>query len=119
MPIESTPHRATRLPASSPLRKVVLIRPLEDVGLAGGDADAVVDHEFGEAGSVDEDDLLADLGDVVAGGFGKAAGGDEDAFVGFVRGEGADEVALLICSEGVQSGLSLRVALAYTPAPSH
>ena len=67
------------LKSSSPLRKVILIRPLQHIRLAGGDADAVVDHEFGEAGSVDEDDLLADLGDVVAGGFGEPSGARQTA----------------------------------------
>jgi len=36
---------------------------------------------------------VADLVDEFAGTGGKVAGGDEDAFVGFVRGEGADEFA--------------------------
>ena len=35
-------------------------------------------------------------GDVVACGLGEAAGGDEDAFVGFVRGEGSDKELQLI-----------------------
>ena len=56
------------------LRKVILIRPLEDVGLASGDADAVVDHEFGEALAVDEDDLVADLVDEFAGTGGEPSG---------------------------------------------
>ena len=46
--------------------KVILVRSLEDISLAGGDADAIFNHEFSEAGSVDEDDLLADLMDKLA-----------------------------------------------------
>jgi len=96
------------------LRKVILIRPLEHIRLAGGDADAVVDHQFGEALAVDEDDLLGDLVDELAGTGGSRAErdrlpsgcpkgerggvhqlgrGDEDAFVRLVGGEGTDEFA--------------------------
>jgi hypothetical protein len=65
--------------SESGLSKVVLIRSLQYIRLAGGNADAVVDHEFGEALAVDEDDLLADLGHELAGTCGEPSGARQTA----------------------------------------
>jgi hypothetical protein len=62
-------------------------RDLDD---AMGDAHAVVHHELGEAAAVDEDDSL-DGAREVDGVMAEGRGGDEDALVGALSGEGAVE----------------------------
>lgn len=67
------------------------------------------DHEFGEAGAVDEDDFLGDAAGVVEGGRDEGAGGDEDAFAGLLTGEGSDEALDFLAADAALPALGLDV----------
>lgn len=78
-------------------------------GAAGVHADAVFDHQVGEPLAVDQDHFLVEAGGVLLGVFVEAAGGDEDAFGGFLAGERADEVLDLGAADVVLPALGLDV----------
>ena len=69
----------------------------------------MLDHELREALPIDEDDLVLDGAGVGDGVGGEVAGGDEDAFLGVLACEGADEVLDLLAADGGLPALGLDV----------
>lgn len=53
-------------PAASLVEEVVRVDALQQIRVGQRDSDFVVDHEICKQVPVDEDDLLADAGDVLA-----------------------------------------------------
>lgn len=80
---------------ASLLRKKVRIQALERKGLGHRHTQVVVDHQAGEVGAVDEDDLFVGANALYCGlGCGRVvAGGEEHALLHALEVERADEVA--------------------------
>jgi hypothetical protein len=95
-------------PLVSRIIEVVRIDALEGEGADGGDADAVLDHELCEALAVDEDDFVLHAARVIEGAFVEVAG-DEDAFVGMLPGQRADEALDGLAPDGALPALGLDV----------
>jgi len=55
------------------------------------DGHSRLDHQGGEASPVQQDDVLRNVGTVLAGFLGKGGGGDEDSLLGFLPRQGAEE----------------------------
>jgi hypothetical protein len=88
--------------------EIVQVETLEGDGALEADADIVVDHEGREHGAVDEDDAhVAEAADVVDRVAGEAGGGDEDALVGRLAVQGADEGLDRGATDGVVGGETL------------
>jgi hypothetical protein len=60
--------------------KEIVIDPFDRVGSVRGHRHAKFDHEFGQPGSVYQDDLASDLRDVIICVFGKVRRSDEYTF---------------------------------------
>ena len=104
------------MPKSAPRSsvEVVLVDLDHVVGLLHLHAHAVLNHELGQAGAVDQHDALRNAVGIVARALAEAAGGDEDALAGSAPGERADEAlqfgALHRLVGGVALGLHVDLA---------
>ena len=96
-------------PRMSGVREVIFVGAFDLVSLLALHADTVVDHQFRQSGSVNENDLLADFVHKIARALGKIAGGNEDAFVSLCAREGTDEIPDSLHSHGVFPALGLDI----------
>ena len=89
--VNSGTLRPPPAPLDSRIVEAVRIDALEGEGAEGGDAEAVLNHELGEA-LTSGDDWVLDAAHILEGVFLEAAGGHEDAFGGLIPGQCANEL---------------------------
>src|SRR6185369_2166294 len=73
------------------------------------DPNVVLDHEFGKALPIDQDNLLRNRFHECSRRIRKIAGGDKDAFVGLLPRQGSDETLNLLSADGVLPAFRLDV----------
>jgi hypothetical protein len=102
---------AATFPSRSIFRKIVRVDFFHFISRNGGCPNAVIDEKVRQSRSVNQDDFVLNVPDIIRGWFRKLASRDENAGVSLLSMEGSDECLNFLAPHlGIVPSLCLKVA---------